>query len=716
MREQNSQVEPQEVEGIIVDRVIPPENRKFRSFNDAVAFWRERFPPSYFEMKLQAKGIFNLGFKLPELRYFFRPADSHNPLPQLVKQPFVYPKLDYKALAVLDKQKDLNVKVQRLQETMMDYANQARMKDVEIKNLTNEVEMKDQEIERLRKELEAVRAGQQTSSSLPFPVPLAPSASGGPSTAIKRGAVEKEAETPEKKICRVKEEPRDSERWVEETPDEALRNWMQMQMKKEPEEITQPVPQPPQFFPFPLQQPVLGQQQMHLLPNSAFSTSDVIVDNYFQRPAPQRIQTFHEAVGVWTHRFSESLFNRLVRKMPGQGFEVWGPKIQNLKEMTRRNRGPSSHQPIQPPSISPQSNHIPGSRPSQHQQAPMPPNFYIPHHPMQQVQHFVYPQNQDFTFGSGNFAPLSPALSAMSLPIGVDQGAQQQAAEIASAQTRMEVSLWGDNQTEVCQNFLFSGIESPAPQLAASSAPQNLDAGQQLLHQISRTAMMSPIPATMFSVFNAMSPYEFMLMTQQEIQMHQNKMVPTSGSERSSGDMSLTTLKIQPTETILHIYISAKDFLITHKAMIVNSKNCLRLRRNTIKPAPQRIQTFHEAVGVWTHRFSESLFNRLVRKMPGQGFKFWGPKIQNLTTTFQTLPASCSIQSKQGPQLVKKAIGKPKTFYDFLHGVNNHHASDYPRLKKNESNQWKTFIDFLKELMTEQFQAALIFWHKMKPE
>ncbi|EGT32898.1 hypothetical protein CAEBREN_02908 [Caenorhabditis brenneri] len=128
--------------------------------------------------------------------------------------------------------------------------------------------------------------------------------------------------------------------------------------------------------------------------------------------------------------------------------------------MTRRNSGLSSQQPIQQPSISPQSNHIPGARPSQHQQedvspqappsihgthptppnfptppnpqvfAPMPPNFYIPHHPMQQVQHFVYPQNQDFTFGSGNFAPLSPALSAMSLPIGVDQGVQQQAAGI----------------------------------------------------------------------------------------------------------------------------------------------------------------------------------------------------------------------------------------------------------------------------------------------
>ncbi|CAL2034542.1 unnamed protein product [Caenorhabditis brenneri] len=104
MREQNPQVAPQEIEGIIVDRVIPPENRKFRNFDEAVVFWRERFPPNYFEMKLQAKGIFNLGFKFPELRYFFRPSDSHNPLPQLVKQPFVYPKLDYKALAALDKQ------------------------------------------------------------------------------------------------------------------------------------------------------------------------------------------------------------------------------------------------------------------------------------------------------------------------------------------------------------------------------------------------------------------------------------------------------------------------------------------------------------------------------------------------------------------------------------------------------------------------------------
>ncbi|EGT32915.1 hypothetical protein CAEBREN_02324 [Caenorhabditis brenneri] len=104
MREQNTQVAPQEVEGIIVDRVIPPENCKFGNFNDAVAFWRERFPPNYFEMKLQAKGVFNLGFKFPELRYFFRPADSHNPLPQLVKQPFAYARLDYKALAALDEQ------------------------------------------------------------------------------------------------------------------------------------------------------------------------------------------------------------------------------------------------------------------------------------------------------------------------------------------------------------------------------------------------------------------------------------------------------------------------------------------------------------------------------------------------------------------------------------------------------------------------------------
>ncbi|EGT32923.1 hypothetical protein CAEBREN_02532 [Caenorhabditis brenneri] len=161
---------------------------------------------------------------------------------------------------------------------------------------------------------------------------------------------------------------------------------------------------------------------------------------------------------------------------------------------------------------------------------------------------------------------------------------------------------------------------------------------------ISKSVMMSPIPATMFSVFNAMSPYEFMLMTQQEIQMHQNKMVPTSGSERSSGD----------------------------------------------RPAPQRIQTFHEAVGVWTHRFSESLFNRLVRKMPGIGFKFWGPKIQKLNI------ARFLFNSKQANPSAD--------------------ASDYPRLKKNESNQWKTFIDFLKELMTERFQAGLIFQPRIKPE
>ncbi|EGT32918.1 hypothetical protein CAEBREN_06036 [Caenorhabditis brenneri] len=31
----------------------------------------------------------------------------------------------------------------------------------------------------------------------------------------------------------------------------------------------------------------------------------------------------------------------------------------------------------------------------------MPPNFYIPHHPMQQVQHFVYPQNQGLDDGLG---------------------------------------------------------------------------------------------------------------------------------------------------------------------------------------------------------------------------------------------------------------------------------------------------------------------------
>ncbi|CAL2052594.1 unnamed protein product [Caenorhabditis brenneri] len=53
-----------------------------------------------------------------------------------------------------------------------------------------------------------------------------------------------------------------------------------------------------------------------------------------------------------------------------------------------------------------------------------------------------------------------------------------------------------------------------------------------------------------------------------------------------------------------------------------------------------------------------------------QGFEFWGPKIQNLNIArFLFNPHS---QSKQIPQLVKKAIGIPKTFYDFLHGVNNH--------------------------------------------
>ncbi|CAL2031901.1 unnamed protein product [Caenorhabditis brenneri] len=39
---------------------------------------------------------------------------------------------------------------------------------------------------------------------------------------------------------------------------------------------------------------------------------------------------------------------------------------------------------------------------------------------------------QDFNFGSGNFPPLSPALSAFALPIGVDQGDHQQAPGIAS--------------------------------------------------------------------------------------------------------------------------------------------------------------------------------------------------------------------------------------------------------------------------------------------
>ncbi|EGT49717.1 hypothetical protein CAEBREN_05002 [Caenorhabditis brenneri] len=234
-------------------------------------------------------------------------------------QHFIYPQ----------NQEDHNVIVQRLQDRMMEYANQVRLKDVEIETLKNVVEMRDQEIERLRKELEAARATQNTSSSLPFHVPLAPSASGGSSTALKRGAVDNVAEIPEK-ICRVKEEPRDSERWVEETPEEAWRNHVQMMMKKEPEDVQHPVPQPAPFFPFPFQHAVVGQQPIQLLPNSAFSTSDVIVDNYFQRLAPQRIQTFDVALGVWTHRFSEPLLNRLVRQRPGQGFELWGLKIQNL--------------------------------------------------------------------------------------------------------------------------------------------------------------------------------------------------------------------------------------------------------------------------------------------------------------------------------------------------------------------------------------------------
>ncbi|EGT32885.1 hypothetical protein CAEBREN_08849 [Caenorhabditis brenneri] len=130
MREQNPQVAPQEVEGIIVDRVIPPENRKFRSFDEAVAFWRERFPPSYFEMKLQAKGIFNLGFKFPELRYFFRPSDSLNLLPQLVKQPFAYAKYDYNALSALDKQIppwDKEKKSDKLWKTIMGVVSEVQM-------------------------------------------------------------------------------------------------------------------------------------------------------------------------------------------------------------------------------------------------------------------------------------------------------------------------------------------------------------------------------------------------------------------------------------------------------------------------------------------------------------------------------------------------------------------------------------------------------------
>ncbi|EGT32921.1 hypothetical protein CAEBREN_01139 [Caenorhabditis brenneri] len=91
--------------------------------------------------------------------------------------------------------------------------------------------------------------------------------------------------------------------------------------------------------------------------------------------------------------------------------------------------------------------------------------------------------------------------------------------------------------------------------------------------------------------------------------------------------------------------------------------------------------------------------------MPGQGFEFWGPKIQNLNIArFLFNPDS---NSKQVPQLVKKILVKPKCFYDFLHGYDKD-SSNSPSLNPDEKGKWKVFKGILTEVVTEQFQAGLI--------
>ncbi|CAL2031902.1 unnamed protein product [Caenorhabditis brenneri] len=80
-----------------------------------------------------------------------------------------------------------------------------------------------------------------------------------------------------------------------------------------------------------------------------------------------------------------------------------------------------------------------------------------------------------------------------------------------------------------------------APQPVAPPAQQNLDERQQLVHQIFRTVMMSPPPATMLPILNALSPMEFILMAQQAIQESQNGVAQAaSGSIESSGNNTST--------------------------------------------------------------------------------------------------------------------------------------------------------------------------------
>ncbi|CAL2052592.1 unnamed protein product [Caenorhabditis brenneri] len=99
--------------------------------------------------------------------------------------------------------------------------------------------------------------------------------------------------------------------------------------------------------------------------------------------------------------------------------------------------------------------------------------------------------------------------------------------------------------------------------------------------------------------------------------------------------------------------------------------------------------------------------------MPGQGFEVWGPKIQNLNIApFLFNPQS---SSKQVPQLVKKILVKPKCFYDFINGYDKD-SSDFPKLNTDEKGKWKSFKEVLTKVVTEQFQAGLIFRPGIKPE
>ncbi|EGT44717.1 hypothetical protein CAEBREN_17772 [Caenorhabditis brenneri] len=147
--------------------------------------------------------------------------------------------------------------------------------------------------------------------------------------------------------------------------------------------------------------------------------------------------------------------------------------------------------------------------------------------------HFAQPISIAMSDSGCNYYPVDPAAFLKGLRSTTPLTQEELKTD---SEKNAGLQLMAEVQSPVAENN--NQVEPrPAPQPEAPPAPQNLNGGQQLLHQIFRAVMMSPPPATMLSTLNALSPMEFIFMAQQAIQESQNGVAPAaSGSVESSGD------------------------------------------------------------------------------------------------------------------------------------------------------------------------------------